>query len=229
MIPDQYRNARPSASVWQRFLDHMTAHEYTLATFTGKTGTGKTHDACGIALAAARAGRYAEFSDSDSLGYGFDLERLKSPLLVIVDDVGARASEFVQANLLSLINARMASGKVTVITGNIDHTTPLDERILSRLRGGLVIAYDNRDLRVSKSYPETADAEWPRPDVDWSIPLDQRTPEQQAETWRLILEREEQRDQAMRAERQRLVEQRKADGTYEAWKQSLLTKLGRIN
>lgn len=136
--------------------------------FTGATGTGKTYSAASIAnklfendysvYMANVAEIAAKMGDSFGGGRETMLHYAEKVGLFIIDDFGAtRESDFVIQGLYELIDARMESGKQTIVTTNLDLTAMANiedtrlKRIASRLSTLYPIKKSGQDRRKAKA------------------------------------------------------------------------------
>lgn len=128
----------------------------------GKVGTGKTHLAVGIANRLLRrdmvpvmyrtaGGIMTDIRGTYDGGEGSEFEILKSlrlPKLLIIDEVGAtKPSDFEQATLFRVINARYEANLPTIVISNLDVTelpAVMGERSFDRLRenGGIAVKFE---------------------------------------------------------------------------------------
>lgn len=119
--------------------------------FYGSIGTGKTYMAAAIANAVIEQGYSVRFTSLPKLvneitetwqGRNRRTDTLAEPDLLIIDDVGAeRDSQYMNEQVLQIIDTRYQSGKPLIVTTNLDlkdisdaENTPR-ARILSRIRG----------------------------------------------------------------------------------------------
>jgi DNA replication protein DnaC len=123
----------------------------------GPPGTGKTSSACAVLYAWGLAGKTAAFLDFGELmlsvrsSWRKDAERTTEqiirdamrPKILLLDDVGKRATPEDQETLSTLVNGRINRGVQTIITTNCDLASPEgraqfmasgDSRILERYR-----------------------------------------------------------------------------------------------
>ncbi|MGV7030718.1 chromosomal replication initiator protein DnaA [Methylobacterium symbioticum] len=127
-------------------------------------GLGKTHLLHGIGHAAREAGRRVIYLTADRFMYGFVnalktqnalayKERLRGIDLLILDDVQFIQGKSIQAEFGHTINALIDAGRQVVVASDRPPADleALDERVRSRLAGGLVVEIGNLDeqLRVS--------------------------------------------------------------------------------
>ena len=127
-------------------------------------GLGKTHLLHGIGHAARDAGRRVIYLTADRFMYGFVnalktqsalayKERLRGIDLLILDDVQFIQGKSIQAEFGHTINALIDAGRQVVVASDRPPTEleALDERVRSRLGGGLVVEITALDeaLRVS--------------------------------------------------------------------------------
>lgn len=119
---------------------------------TGGPGTGKTHLACAIANALIREhlvtvtfGTVADYVRGVRDTYRKDSQRserdairaLTEPDLLIMDELGQRASEYDQAIMFDVLNARYADMRPMVLLSNLarpELEAALGERMADRLR-----------------------------------------------------------------------------------------------
>ncbi|WP_449409894.1 chromosomal replication initiator protein DnaA [Methylobacterium komagatae] len=127
-------------------------------------GLGKTHLLHGIGHAAREAGRRVIYLTADRFMYGFVnalktqsalayKERLRGIDLLILDDVQFIQGKSIQAEFGHTINALIDAGRQVVVASDRPPTEleALEERVRSRLAGGLVVEIGSLDeqLRVS--------------------------------------------------------------------------------
>ncbi|GLS45082.1 chromosomal replication initiator protein DnaA [Methylobacterium brachythecii] len=127
-------------------------------------GLGKTHLLHGIGHAAREAGRRVIYLTADRFMYGFVnalktqnalafKERLRTIDLLILDDVQFIQGKSIQAEFGHTLNALIDAGKQVVVASDRPPTEleALDERVRSRLAGGLVVEIGSLDegLRAS--------------------------------------------------------------------------------
>ncbi|TXN03730.1 chromosomal replication initiator protein DnaA, partial [Methylobacterium sp. WL64] len=127
-------------------------------------GLGKTHLLHGIGHAAREAGRRVIYLTADRFMYGFVnalktqsalayKERLRGIDLLILDDVQFIQGKSIQAEFGHTINALIDAGRQVVVASDRPPTEleALDERVRSRLGGGLVVEITALDeaLRVA--------------------------------------------------------------------------------
>ncbi len=169
-IPPQYQSA-----LIADFPEHVETIEAWLEddlpglmTFTGPCGTGKTRMLYAIALRCRESMRW----DVPTLivkvqrgammvmdAFNQNRTRIIDRLIdhnhqVLLDDLGAeKTTDFILQELYRLISQRELWGKPTLITTNLsldDLKTKLDDRIASRLAGGIVLRFEGNDYRVAK-------------------------------------------------------------------------------
>ncbi|GJE39820.1 chromosomal replication initiator protein DnaA [Methylobacterium persicinum] len=127
-------------------------------------GLGKTHLLHGIGHAAREGGRRVIYLTADRFMYGFVnalktqsalayKERLRGIDLLILDDVQFIQGKSIQAEFGHTINALIDAGRQVVVASDRPPTEleALEERVRSRLAGGLVVEIGSLDeqLRVS--------------------------------------------------------------------------------
>jgi chromosomal replication initiator protein len=127
-------------------------------------GLGKTHLLHGIGHAAREGGRRVIYLTADRFMYGFVnalktqsalayKERLRGIDLLILDDVQFIQGKSIQAEFGHTINALIDAGRQVIVASDRPPTEleALDERVRSRLAGGLVVEIGSLDeqLRVS--------------------------------------------------------------------------------
>ena len=132
--------------------------------FHAGVGLGKTHLLHGIGHTAREAGRRVIYLTADRFMYGFVnalktqnalayKERLRGIDLLILDDVQFIQGKSIQAEFGHTINALIDAGRQVVVASDRPPTEleALDERVRSRLAGGLVVEIGSLDeqLRVS--------------------------------------------------------------------------------
>ncbi|MGO4405714.1 chromosomal replication initiator protein DnaA [Bosea sp. RAF48] len=126
-------------------------------------GLGKTHLLQAVAQEARRQGKRVAYFTADRFMYGFVAalksqtalafkEKLRGIDLLIVDDVQFIQGKSIQQEFGHTINALLDAGKQIVVAGDrlAGELEALDERIRSRLGGGLVVEVGELDeaLRV---------------------------------------------------------------------------------
>ena len=127
-------------------------------------GLGKTHLLHGIGHAARDAGRRVIYLTADRFMYGFVnalktqnalafKERLRAIDLLVLDDVQFIQGKSIQAEFGHTLNALIDAGRQVVVASDRPPTEleALDERVRSRLAGGLVVEIGTLDesLRAS--------------------------------------------------------------------------------
>ncbi len=127
-------------------------------------GLGKTHLLHGIGHAARESGRRVIYLTADRFMYGFVnalktqsalayKERLRGIDLLILDDVQFIQGKSIQAEFGHTINALIDAGRQVVVASDRPPTEleALEERVRSRLAGGLVVEIGSLDeqLRIS--------------------------------------------------------------------------------
>ncbi|HEV7440689.1 MAG TPA: chromosomal replication initiator protein DnaA [Methylobacterium sp.] len=132
--------------------------------FHAGVGLGKTHLLHGIGHAARDAGRRVIYLTADRFMYGFVnalktqnalafKERLRAIDLLILDDVQFIQGKSIQAEFGHTINALIDAGRQVVVASDRPPTEleALDERVRSRLAGGLVVEIGNLDEQLRAS------------------------------------------------------------------------------
>jgi DNA replication protein DnaC len=130
----------------------------------GPYGSGKSHLAAAILNAAAARGLEARYASSLALlrliRQGFKdrsaddrLEALQTVPLLVIDDLGVEnETEWNDASLFDLINARYVAERATIYTSNLAPHELRDPRIASRISGSCLlvkmVAYDFRMLQA---------------------------------------------------------------------------------
>ena len=127
-------------------------------------GLGKTHLLHGIGHAAREAGRRVIYLTADRFMYGFVnalktqsalafKERLRAIDLLILDDVQFIQGKSIQAEFGHTINALIDAGRQVVVASDRPPTEleALDERVRSRLAGGLVVEIGSLDEQLRAS------------------------------------------------------------------------------
>ncbi len=171
-IPPQYRNAAIAD-----FPKHVEAVEAWLAsdlpglvTLTGPCGTGKTRMLYAIAQICrepmvwdvptliVRVQRAMRLTVQDAFNYNEThlIDRLIAHnRRVLLDDLGAeKTTDFVLQELYRLISQRELWEKPTLITTNLSMkalAVKLDDRIASRLAGGIVLGFEGGDYRLMEA------------------------------------------------------------------------------
>ena len=127
-------------------------------------GLGKTHLLHGVGHVAREAGRRVVYLTADRFMYGFVnalktqnalafKERLRAIDLLILDDVQFIQGKSIQAEFGHTLNALIDAGRQVVVASDRPPTEleALDERVRSRLAGGLVVEIGGLDegLRAS--------------------------------------------------------------------------------
>lgn len=149
-------------------------------------GLGKTHLLQAIAQEARRQGKRVAYFTADRFMYGFVAalksqtalafkEKLRGIDLLVVDDVQFIQGKSIQQEFGHTINALIDAGKQIVVAGDrlAGELEALDERIRSRLGGGLVVEVGELDealrAKILSSRLETLHAAHPNfhvsPDV----------------------------------------------------------------
>ena len=154
-----YPNATPSrkAIAGLKASYDATRSNHFIVLVGATCGTGKTWDACGIALnvCAPRIDKntgclpyrgFIRFVDCCMIQQ-YDAERMESchrAKALILDDYGARLTDGAKLRVFELVNKRMHDGnKVTIITTNlIAEVSAADPRLASRLNKACVIDYE---------------------------------------------------------------------------------------
>jgi chromosomal replication initiator protein len=121
-------------------------------------GLGKTHLLQAIAQEARRQGKRVAYFTADRFMYGFVAalksqtalafkEKLRGIDLLVVDDVQFIQGKSIQQEFGHTINALIDAGKQIVVAGDrlANELEALDERIRSRLGGGLVVEVGELD------------------------------------------------------------------------------------
>lgn len=160
--PDDKRRA---VKAWaENFLAELAANRRSgkSAILLGRPGTGKTHIACALALAAAELGYVSRYATvMRAIRRVKDSWRDESPEtereviqdyggcdLLVLDEVGIQTGSQFESNILfDLLNQRYEHRLSTVLVSNLslaEVRTVLGERILDRLRedGGTLQAFD---------------------------------------------------------------------------------------
>ncbi|GJE44298.1 chromosomal replication initiator protein DnaA [Methylobacterium soli] len=132
--------------------------------FHAGVGLGKTHLLHGIGHAAREAGRRVIYLTADRFMYGFVnalktqnalafKERLRAIDLLILDDVQFIQGKSIQAEFGHTINALIDAGRQVVVASDRPPTEleALDERVRSRLAGGLVVEIGSLDEQLRAS------------------------------------------------------------------------------
>ena len=132
--------------------------------FHAGVGLGKTHLLHGIGHAAREAGRRVIYLTADRFMYGFVnalktqsalayKERLRGIDLLILDDVQFIQGKSIQAEFGHTINALIDAGRQVVVASDRPPTEleALDERVRSRLAGGLVVEIGSLDEQLRAS------------------------------------------------------------------------------
>lgn len=132
--------------------------------FHAGVGLGKTHLLHGIGHAARDAGRRVIYLTADRFMYGFVnalktqsalafKERLRAIDLLILDDVQFIQGKSIQAEFGHTINSLIDAGRQVVVASDRPPTEleALDERVRSRLAGGLVVEIGTLDEQLRMS------------------------------------------------------------------------------
>ncbi|WP_375455134.1 chromosomal replication initiator protein DnaA [uncultured Methylobacterium sp.] len=149
--------------------DRVARHDgegalYNPLYFHAGVGLGKTHLLHGIGHAAREAGRRVIYLTADRFMYGFVnalktqnalafKERLRGIDLLILDDVQFIQGKSIQAEFGHTINALIDAGRQVVVASDRPPTEleALDERVRSRLAGGLVVEIGSLDEQLRAS------------------------------------------------------------------------------
>ncbi|WP_375465538.1 chromosomal replication initiator protein DnaA [uncultured Methylobacterium sp.] len=149
--------------------DRVARHDgegalYNPLYFHAGVGLGKTHLLHGIGHAAREAGRRVIYLTADRFMYGFVnalktqnalafKERLRGIDLLILDDVQFIQGKSIQAEFGHTINALIDAGRQVVAASDRPPTEleALDERVRSRLAGGLVVEIGALDEQLRAS------------------------------------------------------------------------------
>lgn len=129
----------------------------------GSAGTGKTHLACALALAAMDAGYTARYATvvkamrqvKDTYGRGSEQSVIDAFVLadlLVLDEVGVQFGSDTERNIFfEIINDRYESRRPTIVISNLDKSGMLHflgERTMSRLlHGGVELIFDWADYR----------------------------------------------------------------------------------
>ncbi len=139
--------------------------------FKGGTGLGKTHLSLAIAGAALEKGYGVIYGSAQSFAVALEKERfdrqdpedpgdansqLLSCDLLVLDDLGTEfPSQYVNAALYNIVNARMLAGKPTIISTNLSMKELEDrygERFASRIAGYYgMLAFLGTDVRIKQA------------------------------------------------------------------------------
>ncbi|KQP92256.1 chromosomal replication initiator protein DnaA [Methylobacterium sp. Leaf117] len=132
--------------------------------FHAGVGLGKTHLLHGIGHAARESGRRVIYLTADRFMYGFVnalktqnalafKERLRAIDLLILDDVQFIQGKSIQAEFGHTINALIDAGRQVVVASDRPPTEleALEERVRSRLAGGLVVEIGTLDEQLRTS------------------------------------------------------------------------------
>jgi chromosomal replication initiator protein len=132
--------------------------------FHAGVGLGKTHLLHGIGHAARESGRRVIYLTADRFMYGFVnalktqnalafKERLRAIDLLILDDVQFIQGKSIQAEFGHTINALIDAGRQVVVASDRPPTEleALEERVRSRLAGGLVVEIGTLDEQLRAS------------------------------------------------------------------------------
>ncbi|NEU11011.1 chromosomal replication initiator protein DnaA [Methylobacterium sp. BTF04] len=132
--------------------------------FHAGVGLGKTHLLHGIGHAARESGRRVIYLTADRFMYGFVnalktqnalafKERLRAIDLLILDDVQFIQGKSIQAEFGHTLNALIDAGRQVVVASDRPPTEleALEERVRSRLAGGLVVEIGTLDEQLRTS------------------------------------------------------------------------------
>ena len=171
-IPPQYRTAtiEEQPKHMKAIFDWLVADLPGLMTLTGPCGTGKTRMLYAITQKSAdprmwdvptlvvKTQRAARMVPDGAYSY-HEIRRIDKLIdhnqLVALDDLGAeKTTDFVLQELYRLISQRELWGKPTLITTNLSLDTlakKLDDRIVSRMAGGIVLEFSGADRRIKEA------------------------------------------------------------------------------
>ena len=170
-VPPQYRDAAIAdfPEHEQAVAEWLASEVPGLMTLTGPCGTGKTRMMYAIAhkcqdarlwdvpTLVVKVQRGATLIDDGV--YNIHERRIIDELIahdrrVLMDDLGAeKTTDFVLQELYRLISQRELWDKPTLFTTNLDLDTlgkKLDDRIASRLAGGIVLEFGGDDHRLER-------------------------------------------------------------------------------
>lgn len=134
-------------------------------TLWGSVGTGKTHLAVAILLAAQERGLSVHFDSEDGIFDHFKAEwgepekemqfltKLQKVRFLVIDDLGIRRpSDYVSDRYEAIINTRYANGLPTIITTNRtpEQLSEVYERQMSRLSENITMEVLGPDMRGAK-------------------------------------------------------------------------------
>ncbi len=167
-VPPQYQGASifdfPEHS--KAILDWKCNPDAGLMTLTGPAGTGKTRMLYAVSCLSVdprhwdvpslvRATQRAATMEPDAYNWAeaHPIDTLiKHKYVVLLDDLGAeKTTDFVLQEIYRLISQRELWGKATLFTTNLtldDIAKKFDDRIASRLAGGIVLEFDGADRRL---------------------------------------------------------------------------------
>jgi len=122
-----------------------------LLVLTGPTGTGKTWQAWGAIRALGRPHQLAKAGTLSRLDRD-DLRALACAGVLLIDDLAARTTPGALASALELIDLRLESSALTIVTTNATFAalSELEPRLSSRLASGRVVKLAGKDRRLAK-------------------------------------------------------------------------------
>lgn len=160
-----YQDATPSQSAIEAIKSYQASKGHVnFILLAGDVGTGKTWDACGLALRVCRKERRSQqtgfYADRSVIRFvrccmiqDYDNETMlacHNAKALILDDYGIRKSPGSLVRVFELVDKRMHNkSQVTIMTTNlIGEIKELDEAMASRLNKACIIDYtDKPDLR----------------------------------------------------------------------------------
>lgn len=152
----------PDAEMSHHAIDSMRAYtvrngQPSLIVLCGDVGTGKTWDACAIALLSRRG--WLRFA-SCSMIHEYDDIRMSEChrcAVLILDDYGSRLTTGALARAFQLVqNREHLTRSCTIITTNLaSEVADIDPRIASRMNQACIINYENMpDRRLDRHKPQ---------------------------------------------------------------------------
>lgn len=173
--PRAYRQMSGILAACKEYAAKFRADSPSLL-FWGGTGLGKTHLSLAIAQAAIEKGFGVIYSSVQSLAVALERERfdrrgeedpqdtggqLVSCDLLILDDLGAEfPSNYVNASLANILNARMLANRPTLISTNLN-AEELEKRYSPRVCSRIMGTYGKmeflgRDIRIDRRKHQNA-------------------------------------------------------------------------
>lgn len=166
--PKNHRLMTRTLALAREYAESFTPRSGNLILF-GRTGLGKTHLSTAIARAAIERGFDVRYDSAQNIFADFEHDRFRSRYdgegdraekyftadLLILDDIGAEpVTAFTLSCFYNLVNARLVSGRATVISTNLSEEelrARYDDRIFSRLMGEYKpLLFVGEDIRRQK-------------------------------------------------------------------------------